>query len=72
MLLLYAALVGIIGFFVASFAFMVFASWYLGDIKKSMAQRFGISVFASTLVCSAVWFTFVFLLKVPTPEGWLF
>ncbi len=69
---IYAALVGIIGFFVASFAFMVFASWYLGDIKKSMAQRFGISVFASTLVCSAVWFTFVFLLKVPTPEGWLF
>ena len=68
----YALLVNVLGFFVSSFGFMVFAAWYLGDKTKTHLQRLMASLMAATIVCGAVWITFVYLLSVPTPEGLFF
>ncbi|SHN65350.1 tripartite tricarboxylate transporter permease [Desulfovibrio litoralis] len=70
--IVYAFLVETLGFFTASFVFMVFASWYLGDQSKSFIYRLVVSLIAASLVCALIWLSFVYLLGVPTPEGLFF
>ncbi len=70
--IVYLVLIGYLGFFVSSAAFLFAASLILGDRKHTMARRLGISLAYAFLFNLCVWLLFVKLLLVPTPEGLLF
>ena len=67
--ILYAAALKPLGFFTATFLFLVMAVLALGDSGLSPARRVLVTLAFAGLFCLVIWIGFVKLLNVPTPEG---
>ena len=68
----YALLILWLGFFSATFLFVVTASLLLGDRARGLSCLLGVGVLYSLIFVALIWLVFVKLLSVPTPSGLLF
>lgn len=67
----YVAGVVYIGFYVATFVYLILGSWYLNEKGLTLPALITSLIF-STAISVVLYITFTILLKVPTPAGLLF
>lgn len=68
----YAAVIGILGFFSSTALFILSACLLLGDKSRGLGRLAVVGLVYGFLFSLVVWFSFTKLLNVPTPSGVLF